>query len=160
MRKWMYNLLVATASLGLTATLAHAQGRAAARDELESRAQTVNSLADKRGGTRDAMHDVSVETGVPLDQIQRMHDQHPDAGAAGIMIACVLADNAKGSPERYLSQHVNGRGWTAIARQNNVPVDKINARLDKLEKDLSSQTPGTGRNYTPTGRNRNRNYPY
>ena len=159
MRKWMYSLLVATMSLGFTATVAHAQGRAAARDELESRAHTVNSLADKRGGMREAMHDVSVETGVPMDQIERMRNQHPDAGAAGIMIACVLADNAKGSPERYLDRHVNGKGWAAMARENDVPLDKINARLDKLERDLGSSLPATGRDY-PNVRGRDRNSRY
>src|SRR5215831_694460 len=123
MRRFMYSLLVATVSLGISAGIARAQG--SQKDELESRAHTVNALADKRGGMKDAMHSVSVETGVPMDQINKMRDQHPDAGAAGIMIACTIADNAKGSPEAYLSRHVNGKGWAAIARDNNVPLDKI-----------------------------------
>jgi hypothetical protein len=143
MRKWMNSLLIATVSLGLTAGLARGQERNA-KDELDSRAHTVDALADKHGGMKEAIRDVSVETGVPMAQIQRMHDQHPDAGAAGIMIACTIADNAKGAPEAYLSRHVNGKGWAAIARDNNVPLDKINVRLDKLERDLGS-LPATGR---------------
>ena len=143
MRKWMNSLLIATVSLGLTAGLARGEDRNA-KDELDSRAHTVNALADKHGGMKEAMRDVSVETGVPEAQIQRMHDQHPDAGAAGIMIACTIADNAKGAPEAYLSRHVNGKGWAAIARDNNVPLDKINVRLDKLEHDLGSSLPATG----------------
>jgi hypothetical protein len=150
MRKLMYSLLVAAVSLGLTAEVAHAQSRAAQKDELDSRAQSVNALADKHGGMKDAMHDVSVETGVPLDQIQKMRDRHPDAGAAGIMIACTIADNAKGSPEAYLSRHVNGKGWAAIARENKVPLDKINTRLDKLEHDLGHS------DLAPTGRDHGR----
>jgi hypothetical protein len=173
----MYSLMVATVSLGLTGGIAHgqgraaernsrdsrasernSQGRAAERDELESRALTVNALADQRGGMREAIHDVSVETGVPLEKLQRMRDQHPDAGAAGLMIACVLADNAKGDPEGYLSRHVNGKGWGAIARDNNVPLEKINDRLALLERDLkrgaSGQLPATGRDNTT----RNRRY--
>lgn len=142
MRKWMNSLLIATVSLGLTAGLARGDERNA-KDELDSRAHTVNALADKHGGMKEAMRDVSVETGVPEAQIQRMHDQHPDAGAAGIMIACTIADNAKGAPEAYLSRHVNGKGWAAIARDNNVPIDKINVRLDKLEHDLGA-LPATG----------------
>jgi hypothetical protein len=146
MRKLMYSLLVATMSLGLTAGIARGQQRPGEKDELEARAHSVNALADKHGGMKEAVHDVSVETGVPMEQIQKMRDQHPDAGAAGIMIACVIADNAKGSPEAYLSRHVNGKGWAAIARDNNVPLDKINGRLDKLERDLSSNAlPATGR---------------
>ena len=35
------------------------------KDELDSRAHTVNALADRHGGMKDAIHDVSVETGVP-----------------------------------------------------------------------------------------------
>jgi hypothetical protein len=93
---------------------------------------------------KEVIHDVSVETGVPQDQLQRMHDQHPDAGPAGLLIASVIADNAKGSPERYLSRHVNGTGWGAIARENNVPLEKIDNKLAKLEQDLGS-LPETGR---------------
>ena len=162
MRKLMYSLLVATVSLGLTAGIARAQNRGSQRDELESRAQTVNALADKRGGMKEAVHDVSVETGVPMEKVQKMHDEHPNAGAAGIMIACVIADNAKGAPESYLSRHVNGKGWGAIARDNNVPLDKINARLDKLERDLQGTTGSTrsDRNLPATGRERSRNPRY
>jgi hypothetical protein len=155
MRKFMYSLLVAAVSLGLNAGMARGQGKAAQKDELESRAQTVNSLADKNGGMKEAIHDVSVETGVPQEQLQKMHDQHPDAGAGGLMIACVMADNAKGSPESYLSRHINGKGWGAIARDSNVPLEKINDRLAKLERDLRS---GAGGQLPATGRDKNRNY--
>ncbi len=145
MRKLIYSLMLATVSLGLNAGVARAQQRTAEKDELESRAHTVNALADKHGGMKEAIHDVSVETGVPMDQLEKMRSQHPDAGAAGIMIACTIADNAKGRPEAYLNRHVNGKGWAAIARDNNVPLDKINGRLDKLEHDLNGQLPATGR---------------
>lgn len=143
MRKMMYTLLVATVSLGLTATLARGQERQGQKDELDNRAQTVNSLAEKHGGMRDALHNVSVETGVPMDRVQRMHEDHPNAGAAGIMIACVLADNTKASPDRFLSEHQNGRGWASIARENNVPLEKINGKLDNLEHQLNG-LPATG----------------
>lgn len=151
MRRCMFSILVAAVSLGITVGIARGQ---TARDELESRAQHVNSLADKRGGMKDAIHDVSVETGVPMDQLQQMHQRHPDAGPAGLMIASVLADNTKKSPEQFLNRHVNGKGWAAIARDNNVPLDKINGRLDKLERDLSGGN--NGRNFPPTGRGMNR----
>ena len=151
MRKMIYSLMVATLSFGLTAGLAYGQDRVTQKDVLETRAHDVNALADKHGGMKEAVHSVSVETGVPLDQLQKMRDQHPDAGAAGIMIACVIADNAKGKPEAYLSRHVNGKGWAAIARDNNVPLDKINVRLDKLQHDLEGMPehnlPATGREH-------------
>ena len=157
MRKFMYGLMVAAVSLGLTAGNAHGQGRAAEKDELDGRVQTVNALADKHGGMREAIHDVSVETGVPMEQLRRMRDAHPDAGAAGIMIACVLADNTKKSPETFLSRHVNGKGWAAIARDNSVSLDKINDRLSRLERDLST---GAGVQLPATGRDRGRNPRY
>ncbi len=144
MRIFMYRLLIAAMSFGLAASAARAQSRAAEKDELDSRAHTVNALADKRGGMKEAVHAVSVETGVPMEQLQKMRDQHPDAGAAGLMIACVLADNTKKSPEALLSKHVDGKGWAAIARDNNVPLEKINARLDRLEHDLNANLPATG----------------
>jgi len=159
MRKWMYSVMVATLSLGLTAGLAYGQDRGSQKDELETRAHDVNNLADRHGGMKEAVHSVSVETGVPQDQLQRMRDKHPDAGAAGLMIACVIADNAKGSPEAYLNRHVNGKGWASIARDNNVPLEKINVRLDKLQRDLEGM-PSSDRNLPATGRDRGRNSRY
>ena len=94
-----------------------------------------------------------------MEQLQKMRDQHPDAGAAGLMIACVIADNAKGSPEGYLNRHVNGKGWASIARDNNVPLEKINQRLDKLQRDLEGTT-GSSRDLPATGRDRSRSSRY
>ena len=142
MKKLMYSLLVTTMALGFGTRLARADERS--KDELDSRAHTVNALADRHGGMKDAIHDVSVETGVPTEQLQKMHERHPDAGAAGLLIACVLADNTKRAPEQFLSSHINGKGWAAIARDNNVPLEKINTRLDHLEHELGS-LPATGR---------------
>ena len=155
MRKFMYSLLVAAVSLGVSAGSARGQGKAAEKDELDNRAHTINQLADQHGGMKEAIRDVSIETGVPLEQLQKMHDQHPDAGAAGLMIACVIADNTKKSPEAFLSHHVNGKGWAAIARDSNVSLDKINDRLTRLERDLKN---GASGQLHPTGRERGRGY--
>jgi hypothetical protein len=145
MRKFIYSLLMATVTLGLSASLASGQERRGEKRELDARAHDVNALADRHGGMRDALHDVSVETGVPERELQRMHDAHPDAGPAGLLIASVMADNTKDRPERFLNQHVNGRGWASIARENNVPLDKINTKLDNLERELNGSLPATGR---------------
>src|SRR5690348_160360 len=147
MRKMMYSLLIAAVSLGITAGFASGQ---TSREELDSRAHTVNDLADRHGGMRAAIHDVSVETGVPMDRVQRMHDNHPNAGAAGILIACVLADNTKQPAERFLDRHHDGRSWASIARENRVPLDKINHKLDNLQRELGQMA--------PTGRDRDREY--
>src|SRR5262249_16432432 len=113
------------------------------RAELDTRVQSVNSLAQRRGGTKDALHNISVETGVPIDRVQQMHDNHPNAGAGGIMVACVLADDTKAPANQFLSHHENGRSWASIARENNVPLDHINGKLDNLERELN-QMPATG----------------
>jgi hypothetical protein len=145
MRKFLY-VIAAVVSLGITAV--HAQPGQKA--ELDDRVRSLNSLADRRGDFRIALHNVSVETGVPMDQLQRMHDQHPDAGPGGIMVACVLADDTKKSPEHFLASHAQGgHSWASIARENNVPLDRLNGRLDRLQDSLQSQ---------PTGRDRSREY--
>jgi hypothetical protein len=144
MKKIMYTLMAVTAALGLTAGFAHGQETRNKGRQLDERVHTLNSMADKHGDFNTALHNVSVETGVPMEQLKRMHDNHPDAGIGGIMTACVLADDTKESPERFLSRHINGKEWSEIARDNNVPIDRINGRLDKLENDLNRMAP-TGR---------------
>ncbi len=145
MKKFPY-ILAALVSLGITGSRMRAADQ---KDVLEDRVHSLNSMADKRGDFKVSLHDVSTETGVPMDQLQKMHDQHPDAGAGGIMVACVLADDTKKTPEHFLSSHVGGHGWAEIARQNSVPLDRINGRLDRLEHDLSLK---------PTGRDASRHY--
>lgn len=139
-------------SLGISLSIAN--GQQSEKDELNTRAHDVNALADRHGGMRDAIHDVSVETGVPEEQLQKMHRSHPDAGPAGLLIASVLADNTKERPERFLSAHENGRGWASIARENSVPLEKINTKLDNLEHELNRGLPATG---APNGYNNYRN---
>lgn len=156
MRKFIYSLLVAGVSFSLGVSLANAQEGRGERDELEHRAQNVNALADRHGGMRNAIHNISVETGVPEEQLHRMHDSHPDVGPAGLLIASVMADNTKERPEHFLNQHVNGVGWGHIARQNNVPLDKVNEKLANLERELN-QLPETG---APRGRYYNNNPGY
>lgn len=149
MRKFAY-ILAAVVSLGIGAVQAQpTYGHSGQKAQLDDRVRSLNSMADRRGDFKIALHDVSVETGVPMEKLQRMHDQHPDAGPGGIMVACVLADDTKKSPEHFLSSHVNGHGWAQIALDNNVPLDRINGRLDRLQSDLST---------TPTGREGNRIY--
>ena len=143
MKRCITTLLAAAMSLGISLSIAN--GQPSEKDELNNRAHDVNALADRHGGTKDAIHDVSVETGVPEGQLQKMHDSHPNAGPAGLLIASVLADNTKERPERFLSAHESGKGWASIARENNVPLEKINTKLDNLEHELNQGLPATGR---------------
>jgi len=145
MRKFLY-VIAAVVSLGITAV----QAQPGQKAQLDDRVRTLNSMADKKGDFKIALHDVSVETGVPMEKLQQMHDQHRDAGPGGIMVACVLADDTKKTPEHFLASHAEGgHSWASIARENNVPLERLNGRLDRLQHDLSSQ---------PTGRENSREY--
>jgi hypothetical protein len=136
MRKLVFTAMLATLALGLNTSVFGADKPA--RQELDEHTHAINQLAEKGDRTKLALHDISVETGVPMEQIQSMHEHHPDAGPAGIMNACVLADNTKKSPEQFLEKHINGKSWVAIAKDNNVSLDKLNERLDRLERTLAT----------------------
>jgi hypothetical protein len=108
------------------------------KEELDSRTHAVNQAA-KHGNLQAALHVISVETGVPKDQVESLHKDHPDAGPAAILNAYVMADETKGAPSRFLDENRNGKSWTAIARQNNVALEKFNDRLDHLERALQGE---------------------
>jgi hypothetical protein len=131
---------------------AYSQG---SKQELDERVKTVNKLTDRKDAMQPALRDISVETGVPMDRVENMHKHHPDAGPAGIMIACVMADETKKDPEEFLKHHVEGsKGWAAMARDNNVSLDKLSLRLDRLETALTTGSTGA----TPGSMEKNRHH--
>lgn len=136
MRKFIVTAMLGTLALGLNLN-ALAADRPAKR-ELDDHTKAVNELATHGERMQLALHQISVETGVPLEEVRKMHQGHPDAGPAGIMNACVLADNTKKTPEDFLRKHLDGKGWAAIAKDNNVPLEKLNERLDRLENALAT----------------------
>jgi len=144
MKKWLLTLLVASVSLGFTAEFARGQG---GRNNLDFRAQRINSMAFQGGSRRQALRVVSNETGISVGRLQNMDAQNPAAGPAGLMIASVLANNTRNSPEQFVNRHANGRSWMQMAANNNVSIYRINARLDRLESSL--RLSATGR---PPGR--------
>lgn len=135
MRKVLFTA-IATLALGLNMSALAADHPA--KRELDDHTTAINELATKGDRMQLALHEISVETGVPLEEVRKMHQNHPDAGPAGIMNACVMADNTKKTPEDFLKKHINGKGWAAIARDNNVPLDKLNERLDRMENALAA----------------------
>jgi hypothetical protein len=134
MRRSMLTVWIATIvfSFGV-ASLPAQEGR----ERLQRQMRDVNEAADKPGRMKIAMERISTETGVPLEQVRAMHKSHPNSGASGILIACVLAAETKKSPERFLDRHVAGKGWADIAHDNNVKLEKLHVRLDNVERALA-----------------------
>jgi hypothetical protein len=104
------------------------------KDELEQRTKALNRAAEKESLFKQALHHVSIETGVPESTVETQHRRNPDMGLAGIMNANVLAAETKKDPSEFIKQRKAGKGWAAIARANNVTLDKLRSRLDNLDR--------------------------
>ena len=91
---------------------------------------------------------MSVETGVPLPQVESLHKHHEDTGPAGVLVACVMADETKRDPDYFIKKHIDGgKNWADIARENKVPIERLNEKLDNLEKALAA--PGDAKGKRP-----------
>ena len=143
MRKPITSFLLAGAfsvALGLAALPAHAADKQQ-RDALSDRIHAVDKAADKSGNMTTALHSISVETGVPESEVQAMHKKYSDIGVAGVLMSCVLADETKKPPEYFMDKHKGGKSWTELARDSNVPIDKIETRLEHVEHSLAATGP-------------------
>ena len=107
-------------------------------DEYEKRLNRINAQAEKPGMLNVALQRISTETGVPLEQVRAQHKRHPEVGPAGLLIANVLANETKKAPSEFLKERAEGKKWVAIARQHKVSVDKLNDRLERLEKAIAT----------------------
>ena len=136
MKKIISTLTMASILLTISTAAYAAETRAEAK--FDARAHSLNMSVEKNGTVADAYHAVSVETGVPQEKIDAMHKNHPKAGPAGILAACVLAAETKKDPDRFLTRFSNGRDWTSIAADNNVPIERLNARLERVETYVNS----------------------
>ena len=103
------------------------------KKDFEARGHELNSTVSRNHAETDALHGVSVETGVPEEKVRAMHKNHPKVGPAGILIACTISDETKQDPAVYIKRFEDGKNWTAQARDNHVPLEKIDARLDHLQ---------------------------
>src|SRR6266704_1662006 len=115
---------------------------------IEQKVATLNQAVQSTGNTNAAIHAISVETGVPQDQVQTMANSHPKAGAGGVLIASVLADETKKPPESFLQTHDSGKNWETIASDNHVSLDKLDLRLNHVQSSVGSASSAL----TPTGR--------
>src|SRR5205085_7483288 len=130
--KSIVGIVITTLVLGFGAGLAGAAEKGA-RPDLDKRMHAVNDTVKKRNLMREALKGVSVETGVPLGEVESLHKHHEDTGPAGILVACTLADETKKNPDSFIKRHVEGAKWADIARDNRVPLEKLDRKLDNLE---------------------------
>ena len=137
MRKSIMSVLIGAVVFGLGLTVLPAQDKQQ-RERLNERIDEVNKVG-RKAGMQLAIQRVSTETGVPLEQIQAIHKRHPNVGPAGILIACVLADETKKPAEDFARAASGGKGWAAQAREHKVPLEKLDARLDRLERALTKE---------------------
>jgi len=110
---------------------------AADKQDLDNRVKQLNSVGSKPDMQDVAFQRISTETGVPVETVRKQHQRHPNVGVAGLMIANVLANETKKAPEQFLGEHEKGKKWVPIAKENNVTVDKLNERLDRLAKAIN-----------------------
>jgi hypothetical protein len=138
MKHTLSALLVASLVLTVTSSPAAERNTKRAEAQFDARAHSLNMTVEKNGTLKDAIHAVSVETGVPEAKIESMHKKYPKAGPTGILAACVLADETNKDPDRFLTRFAGGRDWTSIAADNQVPIEKLNVRLDRVETYVKS----------------------
>ena len=136
MTKSTLSLMTAALVVGLGVGVTRAADKDV-NEEFNARVHAVNDAAKKKDMMPVALHAVSVETGVPLPEVEAMHKRYSDIGPAGVLIACVMADETKMKPEEFLHERNGGKGWTTMARDHKVPIEKLNARLEHLEKELN-----------------------
>ena len=129
---------IVVASLVLASGAASRAADKESKERFEDRAHSLNDAVKKNHAETEAYHGVSVETGVPMEKIEAMHKNNPQAGPAGLMIACTIADETKKDPATYVRTFVAGKSWTSIAEDNHVPFGKIEARLARLEAYIRS----------------------
>jgi len=135
MKKIIGNILVGSMVLCCGSYGVRAQDKEA-RDRLDNRIEAVNDAAKKPGMMDVALERISTQTGVPRDQVQALHKRFSDVRAGGLLVACVLAAETKKGGDVFLKERSGGKTWAAIARENNVPVEKLVGRLENVQKSL------------------------
>jgi len=115
-----------------------AQAASASETQLHQLQKQINEATQTTQQWETAMHTISVQTGVPRDQLRTLRQNYPTVEPAAVLIASVLADETKKAPEEFLKQHIAGQNWVQIARNNKVPLEKIDARLERIQQALTA----------------------
>jgi hypothetical protein len=125
-------------SVALAVSSGPAQAASAPETQLHQLQKQINEATKTTQQWETAMHTISVQTGVPRDQLRTLRQNYPTVEPSAVLIASVLADETKKAPEEFLKQHIAGQTWVQIARNNKVPLDKIDARLERIQQALAA----------------------
>ena len=127
-------------TIGLAVALNSVPALAASAPEtqLHQLQQQINDGTKTTQQWETAMHTISVQTGVPRDQLRTLRQNYPTVEPSAVLISSVLADETKKAPEEFLKQHIAGQTWVQIARNNKVPLEKIDTRLERIQQALAA----------------------
>lgn len=135
MKRVMSGILAAGLVLGI-GTLGL---RAADQDEFHGKLVHLNDTA-KGDRLNTALHAISVETGVPENQVRELHHKYSKEGPGGVLIASVLADETKLPPGQFLDEHAKGKSWPSLAKEHHVSYQRLDDRIDHVEKAVKNGT--------------------
>jgi hypothetical protein len=103
------------------------------KQDIENRIRQINRL-DNRPAVRDAgLRAVSKELGKPVPQLQTQLKEHSGLGIAGLLVANTIASESKKDADTVIKAHGGDRGWVDVARNNNVSLDSLEAKLSRVE---------------------------
>jgi len=136
MKNVILTLVVASMMMTLAGTSRADDRNRATKEDLDDRIHSLNETAKKNHAENAAMHGISVETGVPMEKLRAIVERRK-VSPAGLMVACVIADNTKEDPE-YVVRKASSKTWAALVREYGVPYDKVERRLARLETYIRS----------------------
>ena len=137
MRKYIFTAITVI-GMALALKPAPAQAASDSENQLHQLQKQINDGTQTTPQWETAMHTISVQTGVPRDQLRSLRQKYPTVEPSAVLIACVLADHTKKAPEEFLKQHIAGQTWVQIAGNNKVPLDKIDERLQRVQQALAA----------------------
>src|SRR5262249_29263690 len=94
MKKLIISIVVGCLAIGSSSYLVRGQDKNA-NEKFNQRLHAVDDASKKSGNMKTTIHAISVETGVAESEVEAMHKRYSDIGAAGLLTACVLADETK-----------------------------------------------------------------
>ena len=138
MKKLLFVLTSSAVALALGISPVRAADKDDAAAHFKKRVDQINNATAKDPELfQTALKQISVETGVPLERVRLHHQRNPNMGAAGLLLANVLAAETKEAPATFLKERQSGDQWLAIAREHKVAIDKLNVRLNNVWKALA-----------------------
>ena len=122
--------------------------RAGVGADIDRRIQAINRLDNNASAKQAGMVAVSHETAVPLTTIESEAKEHPTLGLGGLFMAHELSVKTKKPTDQLIKTRQGGKVWSEIARDNNVNLSEVDAKLTRIENAL--RNPGTASTTTTT----------